>query len=67
MEKNLLAISMRYAQLRSDLIHGNYRREFMEEEVINVITDELLSDMEMNKEEVKKALINMFALGKLIK
>lgn len=68
MENNLLAISLRYAQLNSDLKHGVYTGEFSENLVIDVLIDEILSTSDNSDPDMVKNLArNMYFLGSIRK
>lgn len=68
MENNLLAISLRYAQLNSDLKHGAYTGEFSENLVIDVLIDEILSTSDNSDPDMVKNLArNMYFLGSIRK
>lgn len=68
MENNLLAISLRYAQLNSDLKHGGYTGEFSENLVIDVLIDEILSTSDNSDPDMVKNLArNMYFLGSIRK
>ena len=69
MENNLIEIAKRYQHLKSEMIHGGYAGEMLENHVTDVISDEILSELgEIERyDEVKRSLINMFYLGQLSK
>ena len=69
MENNLMEIGKRFHQLRSELLHGGYTGEMLENHTTDVISDEILSELgEIERyDEVKRALVNMFFLGQLSK
>ena len=69
MENNLMEIGKRYHQLKSDLLHGGYNGELLENHITDIISDEILSELgEIERyEEVKRVMINMFFLGQLSK
>jgi hypothetical protein len=69
MENNLMEITKRFYQLKSELLHGGYRGEMLENHITDVISNEILSQLgEIEKsDEVKEAMVNMFFLGQLSK
>jgi hypothetical protein len=69
MENNLMEIGKRFHQLKSELIHGGYTGEMLENHITDVISNEILSELgEIERyDEVKMALVNMFFLGQLSK
>ena len=62
MENNLMEIGKRFHQLKSEMIHGGYTGEMLENHITDVISDEILSELgEIERyDEVKRALVNMF-------
>ena len=53
MENNLMEIGKRFYQLKSEMLHGGYTGEMLENHIIDVISDEILSELgeiEINKE-----------------
>ncbi len=64
-----MEIAKRYHNLKSEMIHGGYNGEMLDNHVIDVISDEILSELgEIERyEEVKRALTNMFYLGQVSK
>ena len=69
MENNLMEITKRFYQLKSELLHGGYTGEMLENHITDVISNEILSQLgEIEKsDEVKEAMVNMFFLGQLSK
>lgn len=69
MENNLMEIGKRFHQLKSEMLHGGYIGEMLENHITNVISDEILSELgEIERyDDVKRALVNMFFLGQLSK
>ena len=69
MENNLMEIGKRFHQLKSELLHGGYTGEMLENNITDVISDEILSELgEIERyDDVKRALVNMFFLGQLSK
>jgi hypothetical protein len=69
MENNLMEIGKRYHQLKSEMLHGGYTGEMLENNITDVISDEILSELgEIERyDDVKRALVNMFFLGQLSK
>jgi len=67
MENNLMAIGKRFHQLKIEMVHGGYTGEFLENHIMGIISDEILSELgEMERcEDVKLALVNMFFLGQI--
>lgn len=67
MKNNLVEIGKRFLQLKSELQHSGYTGEFLENHLIDAISDEVLSEIgEIERyEEVKSLLMNMFFLGSL--
>lgn len=63
MENNLLEIAKRFQQIKSDLEDGMCFGIDIENQILSVITDELLKDMSSDYDDIKKALINMYFLG----
>lgn len=64
-----MEIGKRYYHLKSEMLHGGYTGEMLENHITDAISDEILSELgEIERyEEVKRALINMFYLGQLSK
>ena len=69
MENNLMEIGKRFHQLKSELIHGGYTGEMLENNITDVLSDEILSELgEIERyDDVKRALVNMFFMGQLSK
>ena len=69
MENNLMEIGKRFYQLKSEMLHGGYTGEMLENHIIDVISDEILSELgEIERyEEVKRVMVNMFFLGQISK
>jgi hypothetical protein len=69
MENNLMEIGKRFHQLKSELLHGGYNGEMLENHITDVISDEILSELgEIERyDDVKRALVNMFFMGQLSK
>jgi len=68
MENNLMEIAKRYNQIKSEMTHGGYTGEMLENHIIDVISDELLFELGATRDEgIKKALVNMFYLGQSVK
>jgi hypothetical protein len=69
MENNLMEIALRYQHLKSEMLHGGYTGEMLDNHVTDVISDEILSELgEIERyEEVKRALVNMFYIGQMLK
>ena len=69
MENNLMEIGKRFHQLKSEMLHGGYTGEMLENHIIDVISDEILSELgEIERyEEVKRVIVNMFFLGQISK
>jgi hypothetical protein len=69
MENNLMAIGKRFLQLRSEMIHGGYEGEMLDNHIADVISDEILSELgEIARyDEVRRAMVNMFFIGQLSK
>ena len=69
MENNLMEIGKRYHQIKSEMLHGGYTGEMLENNITDVISDEILSELgEIERyDDVKRALVNMFFLGQLSK
>lgn len=69
MENNLMEIGKRFHQLKSEMLHGGYIGEMLENHITNVISDEILSELGgiERYDDVKRALVNMFFLGQLSK
>ena len=69
MENNLMEIGKRFHQLKSELLHGGYTGEMLENNITDVISDEILSELgEIERyDDVKRALVNMFFMGQLSK
>jgi hypothetical protein len=69
MENNLMEIGKRFYQLKSEMMHGGYVGEILENHIIDVISEEILSELgEIERyDEVKRAMINIFFLGQLSK
>ena len=69
MENNLMEIGKRFHQLKSEMLHGGYIGEMLENHITNVISDEILSELgEIERyDDVKRALVNMFFLGQISK
>jgi hypothetical protein len=67
MENNLMEIGKRFRQLKAEMLHGGYTGELLENHIMGVICDEILSGLgEIERyEEVKLALVNMFFLGQI--
>jgi len=76
MKNDLLSIAERTHYWINQMLHSGVNPEFMEMDALNIITDELLVSMGYDAtsydktndpivEELKKALINMFFLGKI--
>ena len=64
-----MEIAKRYNQLKSEMTHGGYSGEMLDNHITDVISDEILAELgEIERyEEVKRALANMFYLGQLTK
>jgi hypothetical protein len=68
MENNLMEIGKRFHQLKSEMIHGGYTGEMLDNHITDVISDELLFELGATRDEgIKKALVNMFFIGQLSK
>lgn len=69
MENNLMEISKRLHQLKSELLHNGYTGDMLENHITDVISDEILSELgEIERyDDVKRALVNMFFMGQLSK
>jgi hypothetical protein len=68
MENNLMEIAKRYNQLKSEMTHGGYTGEMLDNHITDVISDELMFELGATRDtEIKKALVNMFYLGQLVK
>jgi hypothetical protein len=69
MENNLMEIGKRFHQLKSELLHDGYTGDMLENHIIDVISDEILSELgEIERyDDVKRALVNMFFLGQVSK
>jgi hypothetical protein len=69
MENNLMEIGKRFHQLKSEMIHGAYTGEMLENHITDVLSDEILSELgEIERyDDVKRALVNMFFIGQLSK
>jgi hypothetical protein len=69
MENNLMEIGKRFHQLKSELLHGGYKGEMLENHITDVISDEILIEFgEIERyDDVKRALVNMFFMGQLSK
>ena len=69
MENNLAEIAKRYHQLKSEMLHGGYTGEMLENHITDVVSDEILSELgEIERfSDVKRAMVNMFFLGQLSK
>lgn len=69
MKNNLMEIGKRFQQLKSEMLHGGYTGEMLENHIIDVISDEILSELgEIERyEEAKRAMVNMFFLGQISK
>ena len=69
MENNLMEIGKRFHQLKSEMIHGGYTGEMLENLITDVLSDEILSELgEIERyDDVKRALVNMFFIGQLSK
>ena len=65
MKNDLSTLVLRFIELKSQFKHG-YTGEMLLENVIGVITDEILSELgEIERcDEIRDALTNMFYLGK---
>ncbi len=64
-----MEIALRYQHLKSEMLHGGYTGEMLDNHVTDVISDEILSELgEIERYgEVKRALVNMFYLGQVSK
>ena len=64
-----MEIGKRFHQLKSEMLHGGYIGEMLENHIIDVISDEILSELgEIERyEEVKRVMVNMFFLGQISK
>ena len=64
-----MEIALRYQHLKSEMLHGGYAGEMLDNHVTDVISDEILSELgEIERyEEIKRALVNMFYLGQVSK
>lgn len=62
-----MELRKRFRQLKMEMLHGGYTGEFLENHIMGVIADEILSELgEIERyEDVKLALVNMFFLGQL--
>jgi len=69
MENSLMEIGKRFQQLKSEMIHGGYTGDMLENHITDVISDEILSELgEVERyDDVKRALVNMFFIGQLSK
>lgn len=69
MENNLMLIGLRYQKLKSDLLHGGYSADMVDNHILDLLTDEILSELgEIERyDDVKRSLVNMFFLGQLSK
>jgi hypothetical protein len=64
-----MEIRKRFNNIKSNMLHGGYIGNMLENHIINELTDEILSELgEIEKyNEVKRALRDMFYLGQLSK
>jgi hypothetical protein len=69
MQNNLMEIGKRFHQLKSEMIHSGYVGEMLENHITDQIADEILSELGQieRRDEVKKAMINMFFIGQISK
>ncbi len=69
MENNLMEIGKRFHQIKSEMMHGGYTGEMLENHITDVLSDEILSELgEIERyDDVKRALVNMFFIGQLSK
>lgn len=69
MENNLMEIGKRFQQLKSEMLHGGYTGEMLDNHIADVISNEILSELgDIERyEDVKRALVNMFFIGQLSK
>ena len=65
MENNLEEISRKFFEIKSELIHGGYTGELLYNQLTDTLTDEILHDLDINKINIKKAMVNMFFLGQI--
>lgn len=64
-----MKIGKRFYQLKSELLHGGYNGELLDNQITDVLSDEILSELgEIERyDDVKRALVNMFFIGQLSK
>jgi len=69
MENNLLDIGKRFIQLKNEMLSCDYTKDILEFHITDIISDEILSELgDIERfDEVKKALVNMFFIGQLLK
>jgi hypothetical protein len=69
MGNNLMEIVKKFYQLKSEMMHGGYVGEILDNHITDVISDEILSELgEIERsDDVKRAMVNMFFLGQLSK
>jgi len=69
MENNLLELAKRFSEIKSELLHGGYAGDLLENHITDVLTEELLSNLgEIGQHDnVKRAMVNMFFLGQIMK
>lgn len=67
MENKLIKLELRYQELKEELQHSGYSGIFLENHILEVMSNEILSNIDKENEwdEMKKALTHMYYLGQL--
>lgn len=68
MKIDLIYISDRFNKIKSDLLHSGYNGDYLYENIISALSEEILSELGEieNPDDVKQVLMNMFHLGGLV-
>lgn len=66
MNNNLIEIAKRFKEIEKEMVHSGYDGELLDNHTIDVLTEELIADIDNTHEDIKKALTNMFFFGQVL-
>lgn len=65
MMNDLLSLTEKFNNIKSELLHGGYTGDFLEETVLDVLVDEILKDFDESiHDNIRELLIDMYFTGR---